>query len=219
MNSSSTSSAAARGKRAVKARAMNSSTNLCRQVWPQRCLDARTQPVARVPPAHPQFPSLVISHKPVVGLLLLRSADVARYRLTNHRTSPLSAQPICDLADSSPAMAGVRDETNITAQTGPAKHCCVGVYFYFIALPWKSVRVVQKESSIAAKMDTPVAIRLNRNPSHAFLEIYRENSWSRAWSKCIGKSSGQVRARTPARQPVWRPTPHFGQKQIMWARS
>src|ERR1035437_302539 len=46
------------------------------------------QPVARVPPAHPQFPSLVISHKPVVRLLLLRSADVTRYRLPDHRISP-----------------------------------------------------------------------------------------------------------------------------------
>jgi hypothetical protein len=34
---------------------MNSSTSLCRQVCPHRCFDPRTQPVARVPPAHPQL--------------------------------------------------------------------------------------------------------------------------------------------------------------------
>jgi hypothetical protein len=45
------------------------------------------QPVARIPPAHPQFLSLVIGHKPVVRLLLLRSADVARYCLPDHRIS------------------------------------------------------------------------------------------------------------------------------------
>ncbi len=47
-----------------------------------------TRPVARVPAAYAQFPTLVIGHKPVVRLLLFRSADVARYRLPDHRISP-----------------------------------------------------------------------------------------------------------------------------------
>ena len=51
-------------------------------------LRARTQPVARAPSADAQLSSLVVGHKPVVRLLLLRSADVARYRLPDHRISP-----------------------------------------------------------------------------------------------------------------------------------
>jgi len=51
-------------------------------------LRPRPEPVARVPPAHPQFSALVIGHKPVVRLLLFSSADVARYRLPDHRISP-----------------------------------------------------------------------------------------------------------------------------------
>jgi hypothetical protein len=46
-----------------------------------------TQPVARIQPAHPQLSALVIGHIPVVGLLLLGSADVARYCLPDHRIS------------------------------------------------------------------------------------------------------------------------------------
>src|ERR1035437_9980768 len=56
-------------------------------------LKTRAQPVARVPPAHPQLLSLVIGHKPVVRLLLLRSADVARYSLPDHRISPCPHSP------------------------------------------------------------------------------------------------------------------------------
>ena len=49
---------------------------------------ARAQPVPRVPPAHTQFPALFTGHEPVVGLLLLCSTDVARYRLPDHFNSP-----------------------------------------------------------------------------------------------------------------------------------
>src|ERR1035441_10393906 len=50
-------------------------------------LGAWAQPVARAPSAQAQLSSLFIGHKPVVGLLLFRCADVARYRLPDHRNS------------------------------------------------------------------------------------------------------------------------------------
>lgn len=55
----------------------------------QACLPAqmfrsRTQPIAREPSANPQLSTLLVCHKPVVRLLLFRSADVARYCLPDH---------------------------------------------------------------------------------------------------------------------------------------
>ncbi len=55
-------------------------------------LRPRAQAVARTPSAHPELTALVIGHKPVVGLLLLTSADVTRYCLPDHLFSPKSAQ-------------------------------------------------------------------------------------------------------------------------------
>jgi len=40
-------------------------------------LRARPQPVARVPPADSKLSTLLVGHEPVVGLLLLVSANVA----------------------------------------------------------------------------------------------------------------------------------------------
>ncbi len=55
---------------------------------PAQMFRSRTQPVARLPSAHPQFAPLFIGNEPMVRLLLLRCADVARYCLPDHRISP-----------------------------------------------------------------------------------------------------------------------------------
>jgi len=57
---------------------------------PAQVFRPRPHPVPRFPPAQPKLASLVIRHKPVVGLLLFRSADVARYRLPDHSIPSLS---------------------------------------------------------------------------------------------------------------------------------
>ena len=44
---------------------------------PAQVLHAGAQPVARVPPAQPQFSALLGSNEPMVVLLLFRCADVA----------------------------------------------------------------------------------------------------------------------------------------------
>lgn len=46
------------------------------------------QQVERVPPANAQLSGLFIRYKPMVGLVLLRSADIACYDLPDHCRSP-----------------------------------------------------------------------------------------------------------------------------------
>lgn len=68
-------------------RARNSSKSLCRQVCPQRCFDpARRRLREFQPDAH--FAALLGCHEPVIGLLLLRTADVARDCLPDHLRLP-----------------------------------------------------------------------------------------------------------------------------------
>ena len=78
-----------RWTRPAMVRAMNSSTSLCRQVWPHRCLELGAQTVARVPTADAQLARLLARDEPMVGLFLFRSANVARNGLADHPAPPV----------------------------------------------------------------------------------------------------------------------------------
>jgi len=69
---------------------------------PAQMLRPGTQPVPRAPSADTQLAALLRRHKPVVGLLLLRSADVTRYCLPDHG---ISSSPLSSSAASSIRMA------------------------------------------------------------------------------------------------------------------
>jgi hypothetical protein len=80
---------------------------------------------------------LLIGYKPVVGLLLLRCADVARYRLPNHRNPPIpqnvsTASSIPDLA---PGVAWRADSVFPQPRMQPGSSSLGIVFPYFIAHP------------------------------------------------------------------------------------
>jgi hypothetical protein len=150
-------------------------------------LRPRAQPVTRVPPAHPQLLSLVIGHKPVVRLLLLRSADVARYCLPDHRISPYPHSP--PAAGPIPVFPLIPMRQTISKSHEPStshepSNCrkpgrrtpwstLGGVYLYFIAYPTKSVRCDQKKSRSEAIADSRKRNCSEMEPVAGFDRKYR----------------------------------------------
>jgi hypothetical protein len=103
----------------------------------------------------------------VVRLLLLRSADVARYCLPDHRISPCPPGPSAKwpiLVILRPNATDRREESQALEEPQTAKsrkprgrasrRTLEAAHIYFIALPAKSVRNARKESSSEANADS-----------------------------------------------------------------